>query len=84
MKLQLKKGNQSMMDEATTNYAWYRVRDRFAKYSEFASVGMELPEAKKIAFVMHILYLQPKLTGDDMRDLAQILNYVLDNTSISE
>jgi hypothetical protein len=39
-------------------------------------------DIKKIAMVKNILHHQPTMTGDDMRDLAQILELVIEHCEI--
>jgi hypothetical protein len=39
---------------------------------------------RNIAYVMHILYREPQLNADDMRDLAQVLDESLRHVEFSE
>lgn len=41
---------------------------------------IESDDLERIRCVMKRLYSETRMTGDDMRDNAQVLQYVMDNT----
>ena len=67
------------MDSAIKKYAAQRADDAIKNVPEYSIGSFNRSEIRTIEYVKFILYQEPTMDADDMRDLAQLLEYAIEH-----